>query len=1021
MIPFLLRRPIAVLMSFLGLLIFSLIAFRQLPISLLPSIDVPQIVIKVNAPNVSPAELERNILAPIRESMVTLNGLKDIESQAESEMGLVHLTFEYGQSMKLAYIEANEKIDRLASVLPKEIERPLVVRVNTSDIPVVRIQVVPKSRVDLVQLSELSEKVLKKRLEQLDGISLVDINGKKEKVIVVEPNKEALQAFGLSENQIAIAIQSNNQELGALSVKDGQYRYYLKLASKLRNKEQIGQIPVRLASGEVLLVRQLATVEEGVKKIQGYHLFQQKEGLVLTVHKQANAQMTKLLSKIEDVVGQFQQDYPDVAFSVTQDQSQLLTASMDNLSNSLLFGGLFAFSLLFLFMGDYRLPLIMGISLPVSLLLSFLFFYLMNLSVNIISLSGLALGLGMLIDNAIVVLDNISKKRTEGLPLFDSCVQGVQEVMGALISSVLTTLAVFIPLIFLDGLSGALFYDQAMAVGIILSVSLLVSFILVPLIYFLFFKNSNKELKEDSRVFQWFLKPYKTLFYFAFRYKLACILLLISTIPLSVLLLMQLDKEGMPPVAKMESVLMIQWNEPVDAIENRSRIDQLLRDFKDDYVLSESDIGISQLMLAQEEHSLERALIYFLFDNQKQKRESEEALKAWLAQLYPRASYTLQDAPNAFDQLFTSNRPYFEARWKQFEKMEPPKEEEIQDILTSLLSSSKKSTQRVLPGPGMGLTDAIELMIDHEALMLHKISFNVLQEKLRQQFGEYTITELKSFGEVTPILFGNQKEVLFKQLQSSVIFNEEGIPYPLNRFVSYQLGRDHKQIRADRSGLYKSLIWADVNQVEALIQKLKTIALEKGLKVEFKGQYFDDLEQLHQLFVILLISVLLLYFILVAQFESFIQPLIVILTLPLGIGGGLFLLWITGSSLNIMSAIGMIVMLGIMVNDAILKMDTMNRLFMQKISPSPFIKGAIHKKEILREAIFEAGSLRLKPIIMTSLTTILALTPVIFSSGIGADLQRPLVIAVIGGLTIGTFTALFFVPLAWWYVKVLSK
>jgi multidrug efflux pump subunit AcrB len=379
---------------------------------------------------------------------------------------------------------------------------------------VVRVQVIPKAGFDFTEVSLLTENVLKKRLEQLDGVSLVDINGKKERIITVSPDKDALSALGMSEDDVINAIQFGNEELPGISVEDGQFRYYLRLATRVDIPADIMKLPVTSSEGVTVDLGRVARVQYEVNEVMGYHLFGEEEGLVITVHKQAAAKMNELLPKVYEAIDIFRGDYPQVDFALTQDQSVLLNAGISNLQTSLLFGGMFAFGVLFIFMGNYRTPIIIGISLPSSLLISFLVFYFFKLSINVISLSGLALGLGMLIDNSIIVLDNITRKRKEGLWLFDACAEGVSEVMSALISSVLTTLAVFVPLVFLSGISGALFFDQAVSVAAILSVSLLVAFILLPMLYHFFFRRKAKKpvTDEDSRFYLGILKGYKSLY-----------------------------------------------------------------------------------------------------------------------------------------------------------------------------------------------------------------------------------------------------------------------------------------------------------------------------------------------------------------------------------------------------------------------------------------------------------------------------------------------------------------------------
>lgn len=1009
MVRFLLARPIAVLMVFLALMVFSVIVFRTLPISLLPPIDVPQIVIKVNYPNASPEAIEQNVLSPIREGLMTLNGLEDVESKAGSETGTIRLTFDYGTKMELAYIDVNEKIDRLTNSLPSDLARPQVIRINTNDIPVVRVQVIPKTGFDFTEISQLTENVLKKRIEQLEGVSLVDINGKKERIITVTPDKAALRALGMTEDNVINAIQFGNEELPGISVEDGQFRYYLRLATRVDSPDDIMKLPVTSDKGVTVDLARVATVQYETNEVLGHHLFGEKEGLVITVHKQASAKMNELLPKVYEAIELFKADYNQVDFELTQDQSVLLNAGISNLQTSLLFGGLFAFGVLFLFMGNYRMPIIIGISLPTSLLISFLVFYFFKISINVISLSGLALGLGMLIDNAIIVLDNITRKRLDGLPIFEACVQGVNEVMSALVSSVLTTLAVFIPLVFLSGISGALFFDQAVSVAAILGVSLLVAFIFLPMLYHFFYRKRavQEEKADDSRFFKIILKGYKGLFKKIFTQKKLSFGIFLLLIPAGLALGYLLQVEGLPPIEKFDAVVEIDWNEPIGVEQNKDRVLSILETMKGAYLKSETDLGVRQFLLFDGESSLQEANLYFLFESQESKSMQMQRLRELISGNYPNAQISVLDAPNAFDQLFASNIPFYEVRWKDLATKKPIEEGRMDEWLSAF------PVQEFSRGPGLQKEASVIFRLDGGKLALYGISPRDLQEQVKQLFGVYPITDIKRFGEITPIKLKADKTNFEQILNNNFLRGKDGNEYALSNFISFDYENHYKFVTADKGGLFQSVI-LDSKNPTAYNAEIINWAADKNLGVSFFGQFFKDQERIKELVGILLISVLLLYFILAAQFESFIQPLIIIATLPLGIGGAFIILFLTGTSLNVMSAIGLVVMLGIMVNDAILKIDTINRFKVRYSTQLPV-------KEALEKAIYEAGQTRLKPILMTSITTILALFPVVFSSGLGADLQRPLVYSVIGGLTIGTFTALYFVPLAYWFISKRHK
>jgi multidrug efflux pump subunit AcrB len=715
--------------------------------------------------------------------------------------------------------------------------------------------------------------------------------------------------------------------------------------------------------------------------------------------------MNELMPLVYEAVEKFGTDFPQVDFELTQDQSMLLNAGISNLQTSLLFGGIFAFGVLFIFMGNYRTPIIIGISLPSSLIISFLVFYFFGLSVNVISLSGLALGLGMLIDNSIIVLDNISRKRKEGLPLLEACVTGVNEVMSALISSVLTTLAVFVPLVFLSGISGALFYDQAVSVAAILSVSLLVAFILLPLLYRLFFQFREHVVeKEDSRFFTILLKGYENVYQSIFRRRKLSLFLLFLLIPCMLLLSLLLPVEGLPPIEKHDLLITLDWNEPVNASQSKERIIALLESLQDGFVQAESDIGLRQFLLFEGENSIQQASLYLLFENQGQKEAQSKFISSHIRSRFPQASLTIKDAPNAFDQLFSSNLPYYEVRWKDLTTKRPVDAARMDPWLDEL------PITHWARGPGLQKESAVIFRVDREKLALYGLEVDKLLKEIQKLFGNYLITDIKRFGEITPIVLRPSSVDFQGLLRENYLYGEENTPYALSNFVRFSYDDHYKFVTADRAGIYQSVV-VETDQPYVHDSHFRQWGNARDLSIDFAGQYFQDRETIRQLIGILMVAVLLLYFILAAQFESFVQPLIVIFTLPLGIGGAFLVLWLTGTSLNVMSAIGLVVMLGIMVNDAILKIDTINRLRAQFKA-----EGGGNTANVLDRALFRAGEIRLKPIVMTSVTTILALLPVVFSAGLGADLQRPLVFSVIGGLTIGTFTALYFVPLAYWFL-----
>lgn len=1003
MIHYCIQRPVAVLMSFGALLLFGLAALHVLPVSLLPAIETPQLVVRVRLPNTPATALEQQVTTLLRENLLTVSGLEDIESKTANHTASLSLYFRFGTRMDIAFIEVNEKIDQLSNQLPREMARPQVIRLSTSDIPLMRLQVIPKRREAYDQVSALVQKTIKKRLEQLPGVSLVDLHGIRETGYEIQIKADVLQAVGIRTEVLTTVIQQANRELGSISVRDGQYRYFLRVGTPLQDPQAIGQLPVPLPNGAILPLYKLATVRTITLEPTGYHLFNGKEGMVLTIHKQANAQMDKLAPTIESLVTKLQNEYPDVSLHLTQNQHFLLEASIDNLVQSLIAGGILTIAILFLFLGNFASPALMGVSIPISLVCTFTLFYTLDISLNIISLSGLALGLGILIDNTIVVLDNITRKRRSGMPTAESCSTGTEEVVAPVISQVLTTIAIYLPLILLSGLAGVLITDQAIALTISLLVSLLIACILIPTLYYLVFKKATSEMREDTRFYLWILQGYHTWISWIFRNPYPVLILTALVGIAGIWMVIKLPVTALPDLKKTETQVHIDWNAPIDAAENLRRtkaLDQLLQ--QAGATLRESDAGIPQFLYIQEDYTTTQAQLYYRASSPQEKQRIDSRVRQWLRAEYPQAQCSISDAPNAFTQLFERRVPYFEA---QFQPRTGSFTIEHALRLEHILHQIHEIGW--VKGEGFSQEPIIELIPDALRMAQYGVSWSELHAHLAFSFGNTSITEIRRFGD-TRILRLEQPRDKHTLLNGSIP-RAGGGSIPLRAIATYRYTSDYKYITASKTGQYKSVRFDEpAKDYERIQRALRKLASKNDFYITFSGTHLKNQENSRQLRTILIFALALLYLILAIQFEHLLQPLLVMSTLPMGIFGSALFLYLRGASLDMMAAIGFIVVLGIITDDPILKIHTINRL--RKVYETQ----GLPPTYALERAIREAGEVCLKPVLMTSLTTILALIPILFSESIGADLQKTMVLVITGGLSVGTFFALGFIPLAYW-------
>ena len=491
----LLDRPIAVTMVTIVLLILGWVSTNLLPVSLTPDIDAPYITVQVEAQGLSARQLNETALTPLRQQLMQVSQLTDIRSEAREGSGTIQLSFEQGADIDYIFIEVNEKIDRCTSSLPREIERPKVIKASATDIPAFYIDMTLRKEPQtdgldelhpvsdqFIELSRFASQVITKRIEQLSEVAMVDVSGGVSSELLVIPDEERLRQAGITIGDVENALRSMDISLGSLTIRDGEYQYNVKFRTVAGGKSDVEEMFLKV-KGRLFRLKELADVMEHPRKRQGMVLSNGKNAITLAVVKQADARMSDLKRSINSLMRQFRRDYPNIEFTVTRDQTELLDYSIDNLIDNIIVGIILACVVILLFMRDLRSPLLVILTIPVTLIITLLVFYITGISINIISLSGLILGTGMMVDNSIIVVDNITARWQRGELLRDAVVRGTREVVTPMLSSILTTCAVFIPLIFINGMAGAMFYDQAMAVTITLFVSYGVAIILLPVYY----------------------------------------------------------------------------------------------------------------------------------------------------------------------------------------------------------------------------------------------------------------------------------------------------------------------------------------------------------------------------------------------------------------------------------------------------------------------------------------------------------------------------------------------------------
>lgn len=662
------------LMAFTACFIIGLVTYSTLPVSLLPDIAIPEITVQVSAANTSARELENTIVKPLRSQLIQVSTLKDIHSESRDGAGIIRLSFEFGTNTDLAFIEVNEKIDAAMNYLPKETERPKVIKASATDIPVFYLNLTLKNdsaystttgQHSFLDLCEFAESVIKRRIEQLEEVAMVDVTGLVERQVQIVPDEDRLAMMGLAIGDIESALSSNNVEPGSMTVRDGYYEYNIKFSTLLRTAEDVENIYLR-KDDRIVRLKDFCKVNIVPVKEKGVSLSNGKRAVTLAVIKQADENMDKMKNSLVGTMEYFRRVYPDIDFSISRNQTELLDFTISNLQQNLSLGFLFICLVAVLFLGDVKSPLVIGLSMVVSIVISFVFFYLCHMSLNIISLAGLILALGMMIDSSIIVTENISQYRERGYSLRRACITGTSEVVTPMLSSSLTTIAVFAPLIFMSGIAGAIFYDQAFSVTVGLLVSYFTGIMLLPVLYLLVYRAGIHTRKRKWLSFT-FNNPVKdhTLdrFYDAgvdrvFRHKTFSVLFCAVSIPLCVFFFFFIDKERMPGIEENELVVRIEWNENIHVDENRKRVDALFKELDGRSLEQTASVGRQDFILNRErELSSSEAELYFRTETSGEIAPLEQEIYRRLKERYPLSVISFSPSETVFEKLFVTGEP----------------------------------------------------------------------------------------------------------------------------------------------------------------------------------------------------------------------------------------------------------------------------------------------------------------------------------------------------------------------------
>lgn len=1039
------ERRVTIVMLMTAIVLFGMVSLSRLNLNLLPDISYPTLTVRAELTGAAPLEIENLLSKPIEEAVGVVRNVRLVRSVSRSGQSDVTIEFLWGTDMDMAGVDVREKLDILS--LPLEAKRPLLLRFDPSSEPIVRLGLLYKddaaeqsSESRLKALRRLAEDRIKAEFEAEDGTAAVKVSGGLVDEIQIRVDQQKISQLGISIGQIAERIRLENVNLSGGRLEEGSQRFLVRTLNEFQDVEEFRDAIVAYVAERPVYLRDIASVEQGYKDREAITRVKGRESVELAVYKEGDANTVQVAERIGRRIEKLRESLPeDLELIVIHDQSRFISSAVDDVRWAALLGGLIAVLVLYGFLKDARATTIVGIAIPVSVIGTFLLMYLNDVSLNIMSLGGIALAVGMLVDNSIVVLENIVRKREQGEGITEAARNGTTEVGSAVVAATLTTIAVFFPMVFISGVAGQLFKDQALTVTFALIFSLLVALTLIPMLASLGTK-SRYDAGDDAQAanaFTVFTASIVKAFAFIFSIvgKILWAILLIPTWifqrlyqsvaevypgmlrwslehrPTVILISLALFGSTMALVPRLGTELIPQFSQgeftanlrlppgmPLAKTDEAIQVAQRAAANIEAVELNYSVAGTGNRLDANPVDAGDNTGTLSISLKEGAGRDAEN-----------RAMATMRAELSALPGVqYEFTRP-------SLLSFASPLQVVISGYDLGNLTTVGRSVAQAMSSSGR-FTDIkttiengnpeIQIVFDQEraaklGLTVRDIADTVVANVRGELATRYTWRDKKIDVLVRSV---DTRQSSIEEIRRLIVNPLSDRPVTLDAVASITIALGPSEIRRlaqQRVAIISAnLAYGDLGTAAAEANDIvRKIPMPVGISATVSGQSAEMQDSFESMQFALALAVFLVYLVMASQFESLVHPFVILFTIPLALIGAVLALYATGTTVNVVAFIGVIMLAGIVVNNAIVLVDLINQLRMQG------------KQRI--EAILEAGSARLRPILMTSLTTTLGLLPMAIGFGEGSEVRTPMAITVIGGLTVSTFLTLLVIPVVY--------
>jgi HAE1 family hydrophobic/amphiphilic exporter-1 len=1015
-------HPIFTIMLALIVILMGLVSFLRLPIDLMPDITYPTLSISTSYANASPEEMEEIITRPIEGAMAAVPGVEEISSSSGEGSSSVRMTFTWGTNLDEASNEVRDRLDRIIRMLPEEVDRPRLRKFDPSSFPILILGA--SSELDPVQTRRLIDNQIKYRIERVPGVASLDIWGGRQREIQVKLDPNKIKALGLPLDLILGKIRSENVDVPAGTIERGNYEVLVRTPGNYTNLDEIRNTVIAIRDRAPIQLKEIATVEDTWQKIRRIVRINGKPGIRLSISKQSGKNTVEVARAVLKEIDGVHRDFPQITMRPMIDSSEYIQNSINNVSRSALFGGLLAVLVLLFFLRNIRSTTVIGLAIPISIIATFSLIYFGGFTLNIMTLGGLALGIGMLVDNSIVVLENIYRYQEGGAKPLKAAVEGTGEVSSAIVASTLTTLAVFLPLVFVRGMSGIMFKQLSYVVAFSLACSLIVALTLVPLLSSRILKVTRlKESEKQTfkarmytktgRALETIEDKYKDLLHYSLNHRKIVLGIAAALFVGSLFLIRLVGSEFMPSADEGEVRVTAEMEVGTRLGITDEKMQTIIAIVRQEVPEAESYVESTGGSSFRGSGSHTGEVRISLVPQKERKRTAADISQVLWGKLanIPGVRMRIREGQGFFllrmgqgggDRIQIDIRGY-DLGIADALAAEVVKIVEKVDGVTDARASRETGTPEDIVVINRQKAADMNLTVSKIASTLQTFLSGTRAGNYRDAGDEFWIR----------VLVADAETISMEELLDLTLTNSVGERVMLRNVVNVEARSGPVQIqRKDQERVVTvtaNTLGRDQGSIIADIREdLRSLPVPRDFIILFAGDFEEQQKAFRELLLGLILALLLVYMIMASLYESLRGPFIVMFSIPLAAIGVILMLFITHTTFNVQSYIGCIMLGGIVVNNAILLVDYTNLLRRRD-------------NYGIREAIEEAGRRRLRPILMTAATTIFALIPLALGLNEGGEAQAPMARAVIGGLLSSTLITLVIVPVVYSYIERMGK